>query len=115
MKIEELDHQIEKSFRTEPGFRLPDDFTNKLVAQIVRRGQWKNDLLEYLYLSGILMLLLAIVSGTYYLVNKEFLLKVVAYISENIISVILIALLINFIIFADRVLLRLLFSRWSKI
>jgi len=114
MSNNELDHKIENAFRIEPDFHLPVDFAQKVANSIVRREQWKIDLTEYLYLTGILAFLLAIVSGTYYWVNKEFVLRVFNTISENLIPVILIIFLVNFILFADRVLLRLLFSRWNR-
>ena len=114
MNKTELDHIIEKSFRTEPDFHLPADFAQKVTFTIVRREQWKTDLYEYLYLTAVIVFLLAIVSGTYYLVNKEFLLKVFSFVSGNALQVILIAVTLNFILFADRVLLRLLFSRWNR-
>jgi len=113
MSNKELDQMVDKSVGTEPDFQLPADFASKVVIRIVRHEQWKTDLMEYLYLTGILAFLLAIVSGTYYWVNKAFILRVFNTISENFIPVILIAFLVNFIIFADRVLLRLLFSRWK--
>ncbi len=114
MKNEELDHIIEKSFRAEPEFQLPANFAEKVAFTVVRREQWKTDLREYLYLTGILLSLLAVVSGFYYFVDKAFVLQAVAFLSNNMIPVILIAFLLNFIWFADRVLLRLLFSRWSN-
>ncbi len=114
MTNEELDQMIEKSFRTEFDFQLPVDFAQKVTLNVVRREQWKTDLREYLLLVGILSSLLAVVLGFYYFVDKAFVFQTVAFLSDNIISVILIAFLLNFIWFADRVLLRLLFSRWSK-
>lgn len=114
MKNEELDHIIEKSFRTEPGFQLPADFAQKVAFTVVRREQWKTDLREYLYLTGVLLCLLAVVSGFYYFVDKEFVLRSIAFLSVNMIPVISIVFILNFIFFADKVLLRLLFSRWSK-
>ena len=114
MKNEELDQVIDKSFRTEFDFQLPVDFAQKVTAQIVRREQWKTDLREYLYILGVLLSLLAIVMGFYYFVDKEFILQAFAFISGNLIPVISIVLILNFIFFADKVLLRLLFRRWSK-
>lgn len=114
MKNEELDHIIEKSFRTEPGFQLPANFAQKVAFTVASREQWKTDLREYLYLTGVLLSLLAVVSGFYYFVDKAFVLQTFAFLSKNIIPVILIVFLLNFIWFADRVLLRLLFNRWSK-
>ncbi|MBA4410358.1 MAG: hypothetical protein Q8S54_08235 [Bacteroidota bacterium] len=113
MNKEELDKIIEKSFRTEPGFQLTSDFAQKVTFTMVRREQWKTDLREYLYLIGVLLSLFAVVSGFYYFVAKEFVLKAFAFLSENIIPVISIILILNFILFADRVLLRLLFRSLS--
>jgi hypothetical protein len=114
MKNEELDQIIEKSFRNEPEFQLPANFAQKVVFTVVRREQWKTDLREYFSLTGVLLLLLVVVSGFYYFVDKAFVLKAFAFLSENLIAVISIVLILNFIFFADKVLLRLLFSRWSK-
>ncbi|HAQ21491.1 MAG TPA: hypothetical protein DCR40_20010 [Prolixibacteraceae bacterium] len=114
MKNEELDHIIEKSFRTEPGFHLSTDFAQKVVFTVVRREQWKTDLREYLYLMGVLLSLLALVSGFFYFVDKDFVLKTFAFLTSNIVPVISVVFILNFIFFADKVLLRLLFSRWSK-
>ena len=113
MRNEELDTIIEKSFRTEPNFHLPVDFAQKVTFSVIRREQWKNDLFEYLYLTGVIVLLLSAVGGLYYYIDKEFILKFFSYLSGNIIQVILVVFLLNFILFADRVLLRLLFSRWK--
>ena len=88
MKNEELDQMIEKSFRTEPGFQLPANFAQKVAF--------------------------AVVLGFYYFVDKAFVLQSIAFLSNNMIPVILVVFLLNFIWFADRVLLGLLFSRWSK-
>jgi hypothetical protein len=114
MKTKELEKIIEKSFRTEPEFHLNPGFAQKMTNQIIRREQWKSDLNEYFSLTGILVFLLTIVSGTYYLVNKDFLLKTYAFVADNIVPVILVILLLNFILFADKVLLRLLFSKWNR-
>jgi hypothetical protein len=114
MKNKELDNILEKSFGAEPEFGLSPDFARKMTNQIIRREQWKSDLIEYFSITGILVFLLVIVSGTYYLVNKELLLKSYTIVAENIVPSILVVLLLNFILFADKVLLRLLFSKWNR-
>jgi len=115
MNNKELETIIEKSFRVEPGFFLPVDFAQKVTTNTIRRQQWKTDLYEYIYLTGIVVFLLSIIAGTYYLVNREFLLRIYSIVRQNIFQVVFIAFLMNFILFADRVLLRLLFSRWKRI
>jgi len=109
MRNEELDNIIDKSFRTEPDFHLPVDFAQKVTFSVVRREQWKNDLYEYLYLTGVIVLLLSVMGGLYYYIDKEFIMKFFSFISGNVIQVIMVVFLLNFILFADRVLLRLLF------
>jgi hypothetical protein len=114
MNSEELDQIIEKSFSAQPDFHLPSDFAQKITSLVVRRNQWINDLYEYLYLISVIIALLSVVGGLYYYTDKELVLKFLAFVSENIIQVAFTVFLLNFILFTDRVLLRLLFSRWSR-
>jgi len=114
MKNEELDYIIEESFRTEPGFRLPADFARRLTLSVSRREQWKTDLREYLYLTAVLISLLAVATVTYYLIDKDIVIRFFSFITQNAVTVVFIVLMLNFIWFADRVLLRLLFNRWKR-
>ncbi len=112
MRIKELDHLIEESFGSEPDFLIPDDFAKKIMNELVRRTQWKADLVEYFNITSFLIFLLTIVAVTYYFVNKDTVIQVITLISRNLLQTIFIFLLVNFIFFADRVLLRFLFNRW---
>jgi len=114
MNHEKLDSILEKSFKTEPEYRLPDGFAQKVTFRIARKTQWLADLYEYIYLSALVLFLIGIAGGTYYLVNKEVLLQIFKFISGNAWQVAMVAFILNFILFADRVLLRLLFSRWNR-
>jgi hypothetical protein len=114
MKHEELDILIEKSFRTEPDFHLPVDFAQKVTLSVVRREQWKTDLGEYVSLTVFLLGLLSVVGGFYYYLDKELILQVFSIVSENITIVVCAVFILNFILFADKVLLGLLFSRWNS-
>lgn len=109
MKNEELDYIIEKSFSTKPDFHLPADFAQKVTLSVVRLDLWKNDLFEYLYLTGVIAALLFVVGGLYYYIDKELVVRVFSFMSGNIIQVVLTVFILNFILLADRVLLRLLF------
>jgi len=109
MNHEKLDYILEKSFNTEPGYSLSDGFAQKVTSRIVAKNQGLTDLYEYLYLSALVLFLIGIAAGTYYLVNKEVLLQIFKFISGNALQVAMVALILNFILFADRVLLRLLF------
>jgi len=114
MKNEELDYIMEESFRTAPDFRLPADFARKLTLTVTRREQWKTDVREYLYLTAVLISLLAVATVTYYLIDKDIVIRFFTFIAQNAVSVVFIVFILNFILFADRVLLRLLFDRWNR-
>lgn len=113
MNSENLDNIIEKSLRSEPKFTLSTDFASKVTLHVVRREQWKIDLREYLLFSGVIIGLITLVGGFYYFVDQSFMLKVFSYLKENWLSVATVALLLNFIFFTDKVLLRVLFNRWD--
>ncbi len=114
MKNEELDQILEKSFRTELDFQLQVDFAHKLTSVVQRREQWKTDLREYLFLAAVSLSLLLVASGIYYFIDKATILKAYSFISTHALPAILFVFTLNFIFLADRVLLRLLFSRWKR-
>jgi hypothetical protein len=114
MKNEELEQLIERSFSDEPDFHLPSDFAKQVTQIISRRKQSKTVLREYFYLTTILLFCLAVVSVIYYFTDQEVLLKSFNFIKENTLPVIFIVIILNFILFADRVLLPFLFSRWNR-
>lgn len=113
MKDEELDQIINRSLKAEPSFQLSADFARKVVAAVVTREQWKSNLREYISISAVLIGLLAVVGGFFYFVDKAIVEKTFQYFLDHPVPVILIVFLLNFVFFADRVLLRLLFDRWS--
>ncbi len=115
MKTEKLDQLIAGSFREEPAFSLPADFAQKIALAVVRRQQWKADLREYFLLTAVVVALVAAVAGFYYWMDPGLVLSVWRFISGNMIQVVSVVFVLNFIFLADRVLLRLLFNRWSKI
>lgn len=114
MKNEDLDIILEKSLRSGEGFHLPIDFAQKVTTSVVRREQWKNDLKEYFIILGIIISLLATAGGLYYYLNKDIVTHLTSFITGNIIQVAGILFTLNFILLADRVLLPLLFNRWSR-
>ena len=114
MKNEDLDYIIEKSFKTEPDFHLPSDFARRLILKVTSREQWKTDFREYLYVTAILISLLAVATATYYLIDKSIVIRLFSFIAQNAVSVVFIIFILNFIYFTDRVLLPLLFNRWKR-
>ncbi len=114
MKNEELNQILNQSFKAEPQYKLSFDFARKLSFAVVRREQWKTDMREYLLIAAVITGLIALVAGFYFFVDKQTSLSVFQFVSANWIQVLLVILLLNFILFADRVLLRLLFNRWNR-
>lgn len=114
MENNELDKLIDRSLKAEPDYKLPAGFALKVSAVLVRRRQWKADLREYFAILAVVVALLAVACGIYYFANQEVFKALLGFVSRNVISLILIALTLNFVLFADRVLLRLMFNRWSK-
>jgi hypothetical protein len=112
MNENESDYIFEKSLKSEPSFYLPDNFAQKITSRIIRRTQLRSDLQDYLYISGLLLFVLAVVAGTYFLLNKDLIIHQFDFIINNLRLVLLSLLLLNFILFADRVLLPLLFNKW---
>jgi len=115
MKNEEIENILESSLRRAPEYRLPVDFAQKVTFSVVRHNQLKNDLYEYLYLTAILISLLSFAAGLYFFIDRTLILRFLSFISGNIIQVISAVLLLNFILFADKVLLPFLFNRWNRI
>lgn len=113
MNNEHLDRILEKSLASEPGFKLSADFASKVTQTVVRRGQWKIDLREYFLYSAVIVGLAAIVGGFYYFVNPNLCYQAFNFVLKNWMQVVAAILLLNFIFFADKVLLRLLFNRWN--
>lgn len=110
---ENFDHIVEHSLKTEPMFTLSADFATKVTQTIVRREQWKIDLREYFLYSSVIVGLVALVSGFYFFIDQNNVTEVLGFLKEHWMSVTIIVLLLKFIFFADKVLLRLLFSRWN--
>lgn len=114
MNNEELDLLIEKSLKSSEEFRLPADFAQKVTVAVIRHEQWKSDLREYLSILGIIVTLLALAGGLYYYIDKGFVSNITAFVAKNLVQVIGAIFILNFILLADRVLLPLLFNRWSR-
>lgn len=114
MKNEELDTIIEKSLKTKVDFWLSVDFAKKMTLTVARREQWKNDLREYLLMTGVIIGLLSVAVGLYYYLDKQLIMDIFSFVNGNVIQVIGVLFTLNFILLADKVLLPLLFNRASK-
>ncbi len=114
MRKDELTEILDRSFRGEPDFRLSVDFARKVATSVVRRERWKTDLHDYFFLTAIFICLIAAASGIYYLVDKDLLVRAYKFCETNWVAIAFLFVTLNFVLFADKVLLRLLFSRWKR-
>ena len=115
MRNEELSDILETSLKAEPEYRLSANFAQKVTLSVVKREQWRSDLSDYLYLTASLIGVLVAVSGIYYIADKELLIRIWVFLKSNLLPVTFLFITANFIFLADRVLLRLLFSKWKQI
>jgi len=114
MRKDELTDMIEKSLGAAPEFRLNEGFAQRVASSVVRQEQWKTDLQEYFYLTAIVAGLIALLTGVYYMVDKDLLLRTFNLFVANWVPVASLVFTLNFIFFADKVLLRLMFNRWRQ-
>ena len=113
MNNESLDQILEKSLTSEPIFSLSQNFAARVTRAVVRHEQWRTDLREYFFYTAVVLVLISIVGGFYCFVDTKFMLNAISYLKDNWVSVAIVTLLLNFILFADKVLLRLLFNHWN--
>ena len=115
MTNEELDTIIEESMKTINDFHLSEGFSKKVTLAAVSNGQWRSDLLEYFYLTIVIISLLSVAAGLYYYFDKIFVVRLLSIVSQEFPQFVLSVLLLNFILFADKVILPFLFNRWKRI
>ena len=105
-KNTDLDNILDEVLKAEPKFVLPDDFADTLVKKIERKFAWEQYLIEFLIYFGAIVGLI-VVSGAIQFVFFGAQWQVwLQFIAGNIFILSGITLLLVFILFADRVLLR---------
>ncbi|QIA09282.1 hypothetical protein [Draconibacterium halophilum] len=102
----DTDKLLKEAFTKAPEYSLPDNFTDTLVEKVEKRFAWQQYLREFLiYLAVILgiMVVGAVLAFVWYDVTVSGLL---AFLTANALLVVGGNLLLVFVLFADRVLLR---------
>ena len=102
----ENDLLLDKLLKEEPGYFLPDDFTEKLVKRIEIRLSVRQNVIEFLTILGVVLAIFITFGGMYYFLNKEEFLGLTAVLNNGYTGVI--AVIVLFIFFMDRIMLRLL-------
>ena len=102
----DTDQLLKEVFTSEPEFKLPKNFTDKLVSKVEKRFAWEQYLREFaIYLAVILgiMVVSAALAFVWYNAKID---SWLAFLTTNVSLVVGINLLLVFVLFADRVLLR---------
>jgi hypothetical protein len=106
----EFDKYITEALTEEPGFFLPADFADKMTEKIRRRHSLRESLKEYSVYAALFLGLAIFVCGFLLFINKDNLSQLQAFVTGNLTEIILLVFIANFILFADKVLLRILFT-----
>lgn len=109
----DIDKLINESFESSCEFKLTDNFADKVTLTIIKREQFKSDLIEYFQICTAFISLFAIVAGFYLYIDKGQLMNALKIFTDNSALSIMIILAVNFIVFIDRVLLRILFDNYK--
>ncbi len=106
----EFDKHITEALKEEPDFFLTSDFADKMTGKISRRYSIQESLREYSVYAAILAGLAILVCGFLLFINKDNLSQLQSFVSGHLTEIISLVFIANFILFADKVLLRLLFT-----
>ncbi|WP_347838353.1 hypothetical protein [uncultured Draconibacterium sp.] len=108
------DKLFKEAVTLEPEFKLSENFTDALVKKVERRFAWQQYLKEFaIYLAVILgiMVVAAVLAFVWYDVTVS---GWLTFLSANASLVVGVTLLVVFVLFADRVLLRYFMYRVSS-
>lgn len=101
-----MDNWVEKSLKSEPAFTLPDDFADKMALRIEKRLALNQYIKEFLIYAGVLAGLSVIAGLLGYFLIADTWARWISLLLPNIEIAAGIAVIVLFILFADRVLLR---------
>jgi hypothetical protein len=108
---EKIEALINEALRSEPGFQLSSNFTDRLVKKVQRYLLWKEIFTEFALkigiVAGILLILLICLFFPFMKEGNPFLI----FLAENRPVVLSVAFIILFIFFIDQVLLKYFFRK----
>lgn len=102
---------LDEILREEPGFSLPGDFADRLAAVVGRKISWKNYWSEFLVYLGAVVALAAVSAGMALIWFGADWKSWAGFLTENLSLAAGIVVLVVFVLFADRVLLRYFLDR----
>lgn len=100
------DSWMDNLLKEDPGYQLSDDFVDKLITKIDAVESVKQSIYEFLMILGVILLILGTFFGIYYFFKKDDFVVLSSVLNNSYTPVI--AVIALFILFADKVLLRVL-------
>jgi len=110
-KYFEVDDLLDEALKTDPEYKLSDNFADVLAEKMGRRFAWEQYIREFLIYLGAIIGLLAVpftIQVVFFGANWQEWLRLIANNSSLLIGILF---LVIFILFADRVLLRYFMHR----
>jgi len=106
----DYDKFITEAFREEPDFSLSSGFADRLSEKMRKEYAFRESMKEYV-VYVVLLLGIALLTGGFLLfINKGNISPLHNFVTRYLAEIISIVFIANFILFADKVLLRLLFT-----
>jgi hypothetical protein len=100
------DSWMDNLLKEDPEYQLSDDFADKLIKKIDLAESVKQSLFEFLMILGVILLILGTFFGIYYFFKKDDFMVFSSVLNNSYVPEI--AVIALFILFADKVLLRVL-------
>lgn len=113
-KYNNPDNWLDEALKTEPGFNLPAGFADRVAKQAVRQFAWNQYFREFLVYLAALLGIVVLSAGMSFIWLGASWKEWLQFISENFVLVAGLNILGVFILFADKVLLRYFFYRFSN-
>jgi len=113
-KHTDADKWLVDMLKSEPNFVLPDNFADRMAEKMSRKFAWGQYLREFAIYAGAILGVIAVLAAVHIFLAGADWKSWTRFITENLVFVIIGVVLLFFVLFADRVLLRYFMYR-SKI
>ena len=102
----EIDRLLDEALKSEPDFSLPSGFAEQLTVQLSTQSRWNQYMQEFLLYLSLFILLGGLAIATLFWMETSTWTQMLTFIKQQYSFIIGINILLIFILFADRVLLR---------
>jgi hypothetical protein len=110
-KFDELDALIGEAMHSEPGKRIPGNFTDVFIRKVQRRIMWRELLTDFSFKLAIVVFSLTVFAGIYYFVILKDSAVLITFVKGSWKLISGIAVVILFTVVTDQVFLKYLFRK----